>query len=552
MNKNKIYKYIIILIFTFLNLFKSCPTYPKPIKIDQNHPLLLKAYNEIDNFIQNNMKSDNISSFVATIVYKDEIIFSKAYGKINPLDENSLNLTVNNNIRIASITKTFTSLMMFKLRDQGIINSLDDDIRDYFPQFKINSIYKDKRNEKITFRQLASHQSGLARETPCDRIDYGTNKCNDKVILSKLSKQFLISKQPNILSHYSNLGFSLLGRVLGESIKMKKKMKEQEPYEYWVTNNIFKSLGMDNTTFNFDEKIKDNMAIGLYRNSNGSFSIAPISPSGWNSPGGGIFSTANDMAKFMIFLLNDENQQKSESSFYLEETTLNELFSPMNLLRDGFSVYGIPFLHTYDTSNSIWISAKNGDLTGYHSNMAFIRPLKLGFFFSSLSDITSPDIYINSTIDILVPIYEILLNEEASKIQQNEIYLEQENPIIPNSFLAGFYKDLYGNEFIIYNETFNGDHTINGNLLVNFDNSNSNLTIHTFELDKDYPYIKRISYYDETLQGCRLLAGGENEELIYFNFINNDNDKQESTNFNDIKNLKVYSVQIMGLLLYKI
>ncbi|KAN0029276.1 hypothetical protein ACTFIV_011159 [Dictyostelium citrinum] len=545
---NKKIKYIIVLLFTIINLFESCPTYPKPIKIDQNHPLLLKAYNEIDIMIQTRMKLDNISSFVATIVYKEDIVFSKAYGKINPLDENSENLTVNNNIRIASITKTFTSLMMFKLRDQGIINSLDEDIRDYFPQFKINSIYKDKRNEKITFRQLASHQSGLARETPCDRIDYGTSKCNDRVILSKLSKQFLISKQPNILSHYSNLGFSLLGRVLGESLKMKKTIKEQEAYEYWITKNIFKSLKMDNTTFNYDE-IKENMAIGLFTNKDGNQSIAPISAAGWNSPGGGIFSTANDMAKFMIFLLGDEYQQQSGSSFYLEESTLNELFSPMNLLRDGFSVYGIPFLHTYDTANSIWITAKNGDLPGYHSNMAFIRPLKLGFFFSSLADISSPDIYINTTIDILVPIYEILLNEAVYSIDNNNHYYIEENPIIPNSFLSGIYQDLYGNEFIIYNETFNGD--FSGNLLVNFDNSNSNLTIHTFELDKDYPYIKRISYYDQTLQGCRLLAGGDNDELIYFNFINSDNE-QESNNFNDISNLKVYSVQVMGLLLYKI
>ncbi|KAK5584792.1 hypothetical protein RB653_006409 [Dictyostelium firmibasis] len=547
MTKN--YIIYILILFTFFNLFKSCPTYPKPVKINQNDPLLLKTYNEIDLMIQNKMKLNNISSFLATIVYMDEIVFSKAYGNVNPLDENSPELTVDNNIRIASITKTFTSLMMFKLRDQGIINSLDDDIRDYFPQFKINSIYKDKRNEKVTFRQLASHQSGLARETPCERIDYGTKNCNDKTILSKLSKQFLISKQPNILSHYSNLGYSLLGRVLGESLNI-KTMKEQEAYEYWVVNNIFKPLGMENTTFNYDE-IKENMAVGLYKNNNGSFSEAPITPSGWNSPGGGIFSTLRDMSKFLIFLLSDENQQENQSSFYLEESTLNELFSPSNLLRDGVSVYGIPFLHTYDSSNSIWISAKNGDLTGYHSNMAFVRPLKLGLFFSSLSDISSPDIYINSSIDLLVPVYEILLNE-ASSSNENEQNLWETNitPIIPNSFLVGNYIDLYGNEFIIYNQTFNGDYN-NGNLLVNFDNSITNLTIHTFELDKDFPYIKRISYSDQTTQGCRALAGGENEELIYFDFENIDKN-EEFVDFNDITKLKVYSVQVMGILLYKL
>ncbi|KAM9980098.1 hypothetical protein ACTFIZ_006360 [Dictyostelium cf. discoideum] len=554
--KNYLY---LFLLFTFVNLLNSCPTYPLPIKIDQNDPLLLKAYNDIDLYIQTKMKADGVKSFVATIVYMDEVVFSKAYGKFNYLDINSPNLTLDHNFRISSVTKVFTSLMMFKLRDQGIINSLDDDIRDYFPEFKIKSIFKKKEEKVITFRQLASHQSGLPRETPCHRNEFGTSNCTEKIILSKLSKQFLISK-PTTLSHYSNLGFSLLGRVLGESLRM-KRMKEQEPYEYWIENNIFKPLGMNNTTFNYDDII-NNTAPGLVNNNNGKYTIPPMTKSGWNSPGGGIFSTARDMGKLLIHLLGmNNNLQDKTSPSYLKESTLNELFSPSNLLSDGSASYGMPFLHSYSTKNSLWILSKNGDLQGYASNIAFVKPYKLGLFFSSLTSVSSIDVYTNDVIDILIPVYKKLLEQAAinsvinstttssNSTTTNSTMESVDHSKIPHSLLVGIYTNNYGNKFLILNQTTYGDYL--NRLLVSY--NGASLVLNTFELDNEYPYIKRISFYNESIPTCRTIASGSNDELIYFTFkdINGTIIDFKNNQNIDINNLFVYSVQIMGSLLFK-
>lgn len=102
----KYYLYLFLL-FTFANLLYSCPTYPLPIKIDQNDPLLLKAYNDIDLLIQSKMKADGVKSFVATIVYMDKVVFSKAYGKLNYLDINSPNLTLDHKYVFKEIKKLF-------------------------------------------------------------------------------------------------------------------------------------------------------------------------------------------------------------------------------------------------------------------------------------------------------------------------------------------------------------------------------------------------------------------------------------------------------------
>lgn len=75
-------------------------------------------------------------------------------------------------IRIASITKVFTSLFLYRLRDLGIVN-LDDPVDRYLPnvhnfihfahfQFSVRSTFQSTR--PITLRNLASHTSGLQRE----------------------------------------------------------------------------------------------------------------------------------------------------------------------------------------------------------------------------------------------------------------------------------------------------------------------------------------------------------------------------------------------------
>ncbi|KAN0031237.1 hypothetical protein ACTA71_010322 [Dictyostelium dimigraforme] len=545
MEKNYFY---LFLLFILVNLIKSCPTYPNSQIIDQNDPLLLKAYNDIDLMIQSKMKADGLKSFIANIVYMDQVVFSKAYGKFNPLDVNSPNLTIDHNFRISSVTKVFTSLMMLKLRDQGKIDSLDDDVRDYFPQFKIKSL--DKKKEKVTFRDLASHQSGMPRETPCERFEYGTSSCTEKIILSKLSKQFLILKDQNPFSHYSNLGFSLLGRVLGESLQM-KRMKGQEAYEYWIVNNIFKPLGMNSSTFDYQDIINNTAASLL--NVNGEYFIPPITNSGWNSPGGGIFSTGRDMAKFLIYLLGSNSLEKN-SPEYLKESSFNELFSPRYLLNDGASSYGMPFVHAYSTKNSIWVLSKNGDLSGYLSNMAIVKQYKLGLFFTSLTSMSNSEVYTSAALDILIPVYKTLL-ENVSKNSFTTSNLTTNstnsilNPKIPHSLLVGTYTNIYGNVLVILNQTTINDYlkrpliTFNGN----------NLVLNSFELDNEYPYVKRISTYNETIPTCRVLASGSHNELIYFTFIDNNGtiiDFKNNQNI-DFNNLKVYNVQIMGSLLFK-
>jgi len=68
--------------------------------------------------------------------------------------------------RIGSISKVFVMLSMMVLRDSGKLN-LDDEISNYVPEFKVKNPWSNRTKRGITFRQLATHLSGISRESPC-------------------------------------------------------------------------------------------------------------------------------------------------------------------------------------------------------------------------------------------------------------------------------------------------------------------------------------------------------------------------------------------------
>ncbi|EGC35476.1 hypothetical protein DICPUDRAFT_152208 [Dictyostelium purpureum] len=508
----KFSKFIITILVFVINLqFNStCPTYPQPVKINQNDTRLISAYEKIDSFLQNEMKANNIESFVASIVYMDEVVWSKAYGNVNPLDISSDLLTIDNNVQIASLTKLFTDLMMYQLRDKGIINSIDDQVEIYYPEFSITSIY-DQENS-ITLRELSGHLSGLPRELPCDTQYVGTDNCTEEIILKKVSQMFTILPQ-NQMVHYSNLGVSLLGNALSKAIQM--------PYEQYIENYILKPLEMTGSTFNYSS-IQDNLALGVQRTSNGSWEIVENRQTlGWSNPSGGLFSTTSDISKFIIFLLNGNEE-------ILKSSTLNEMLLPMYLDNDGSSAYGTPFEFYYDSGNEIWYQSKAGIATGYRSQVALSKDLKLGLFYSSQYSIYTEDLFTRDSLQFLIPIYtEILLEQQQQQQLQQQKEKEKIQQQINDQFI-GYYSNDFNYNFNIY---LGSNQELIGNV-----NGNKNINFTITDFDEDYPLVKRVTIEKPQKNICWMYYDGLNEELIYFYTDINDN---------------INSLLILGQTLYK-
>ena len=143
--------------------------------------------------------------------------------------------------------------MTLMLRDSGELKSLDDNVTNYLPQFRVQNPFQTRRG--ITFRQLSSHMSGLPRNPPCPGLfDTGCN-LTDAQIYDNLSEMKLMFP-PGTQPEYSNLGFGLLGRVL--------QMVRGPPWEEQVAQMVFKPLKMTNSGNSFTPEAVENLAVGYY------------------------------------------------------------------------------------------------------------------------------------------------------------------------------------------------------------------------------------------------------------------------------------------------
>lgn len=244
---------------------------------------------ELESFVnkafQNNMGEYSIPGGVISIVKDGNIILAKGYGYANtdnktPVDpEHTL-------FRIGSVTKVFTATVIMQLVEEGRIN-LNKDVNDYLTDFSI----KNKYNSPVTMAELLTHTSGI----DSDEIgDISRNESEIKPIIQFLKKRMLpVVREPGSQIQYSNYGMALAACILED-------VTDQSCNDY-INQNILEPLDMTNTTFALNNS---NLAQG-YNVINGKRKACNLEGYFKLYPIGGLVSTANDMAKFMIANLNE-------------------------------------------------------------------------------------------------------------------------------------------------------------------------------------------------------------------------------------------------------
>ena len=103
--------------------------------------------------------ADRVGGVEAGIVVDGELVWHQAFGW-SSRDEGAP-LTPGGAFRTASISRTVTAILLLRLVNRGVI-ALDDPVEPYLPELA------EARNgtshlPRVTFRHLASHTSGLAR-----------------------------------------------------------------------------------------------------------------------------------------------------------------------------------------------------------------------------------------------------------------------------------------------------------------------------------------------------------------------------------------------------
>jgi len=286
------------------------------------------------------MQDDTVASLSYAILIDGKIVLSEALGYADYQDK--IKADTSTIYRIGSITKPITAFLMMQMIEKDYFK-LDDKIEDYLPEVKNLIGYSD--STKITFRQLATHTSGLPFNPDNNDASIGPiDKWEDKVIEAIPYTSFKF--KPGEKESYSNYGYAILGLAISRAVK--------QPYIDLVYNKIFIPLKMYNSYFIVPDDKINQLSAGTMTKSYEQYKDVPTMEhkgKGFHVPAGCVYSTPNDFSKFMQALMGVSNTK------IIRDSTLALMKSMQIGLGHGGSTAGYTALYIIDdkTKNGVII-----------------------------------------------------------------------------------------------------------------------------------------------------------------------------------------------------
>ncbi len=231
--------------------------------------------------------NENEFSGVVLIAKDGNILFQRAYGLASkrfkvPND-------VDTRFNLGSINKLFTEVAILQLVEKEKL-SLDDPIGQYL------DIFPAEIADKVTIKHLLNMQSGWGDYWDNEYFNCHRGELRNVSDYMEFIRDIPLDFEPGTDGQHSNTGFEVAGAII-------EKVTGIDYYEY-ITQNIYRPLGMSNTGSYHRDSNVDNLAMG-YTNMNPYDSIGKnyewsnaymMPPRG--TPAGGGYSTAEDLLKF--------------------------------------------------------------------------------------------------------------------------------------------------------------------------------------------------------------------------------------------------------------
>jgi len=297
------------------------------------------------------------------------------------------------------MTKSFTSLAILKLRDEGKL-SLEDPVSKWIPEFARMEL-PTRDTAPLRIRQLLSHSSGFPEDNPWGDQQLSVS---DADLTRWLGRGIPFSTPPGTRYEYSNYAFGLLGRVVTQAAQM--------PYEQYVRTEILAKLHMDASTFDFSQVPSNSRAVGYRLQPDGTYGEEAPLPHGVFGSMGGLLTTAIDLGKYVAFHLSAWPPRDDAETGPVRRSSVREMshmWTPSNLtaglangvLRASESGYGYGLRITTDCRFE-HIAGHGGGLPGFGSYMAWLPDYGVGMFAMASLTYSGPSEPISQAWDVLL------------------------------------------------------------------------------------------------------------------------------------------------------
>lgn len=272
-------------------------------------------------------------SLVAAVVRGGDLLWLGARGQVDGAAP-----TANTQYRIGSITKTFIAVLVMRLRDEGKL-----DLNDELDKHLVGTPYG-----HLTIAQLLSHTGGLMSEAP--GVWWERAPGDDWQALQDTVDENVFKHRAGSRFHYSNIGYGTLGQLVAEV--------RGTSWLSALRTEILTPLEMTRTTPMPEAPHALGWAVHPYADV---LLPEPTPDAGAMAPAGQLWSTANDLARWLRFIAGD-------AGTVLHPDTVEEMRNPA-VVDDGnawTSGYGLGFQTWRDAGRRL--AGHGGSMPGFLAN----------------------------------------------------------------------------------------------------------------------------------------------------------------------------------------
>lgn len=241
-----------------------------------------------DAFVAEQMKVWKVPGLALAIVKDGKVVLERGYGQRDvaaglPADSETL-------FAIGSSTKAFTALDLAILVDEGKL-AWDEPVTSYMPDFALQD---ETATGLMTPRDLLTHRSGLPRH---DLMWYGSSATRAEMYerLRHLAPSASIRNR----FQYQNLMYMTAGLLV--------ERLTGAPWETFTKERILAPLGMESTVFSVPDAQASGKIAKPYELEEETETLAEMKYRDIQAlgPAGTIYSSANDMAAWLLLQLGD-------------------------------------------------------------------------------------------------------------------------------------------------------------------------------------------------------------------------------------------------------
>ncbi|CAL1534473.1 unnamed protein product [Lymnaea stagnalis] len=336
---------------SFLRAQGTTVTVPNSVTMDG--PLA----DDINRFVLHILHCHQSPALTLAIVKDGLVVLAKGYGYTST--NKSRPATSRTKFAIASLTKAFTATLVAKwvLEQKNI--TMDTPIRSYYPDFRVSD---ELRSSTATLRDLLSHRMGLPSFFQPLVMGFPADMSRDDLMQRLAYLPTNMQFRDKLV--YNNYMYTLAAHVI-------ERMSGQRKWEDLVREALLQPLKMNGTGFTEEADNFSDFALPCALVNGTMVDLSPelfktVSPFG---PAGSIYSNAEDMARWMNFLLS--NGQAPDGTVVVDPGVIELTREPGMLSNLPFQELNKPCFpvgHVVQSYDMGWITANyRGHRQIYHT-----------------------------------------------------------------------------------------------------------------------------------------------------------------------------------------